>query len=211
MRSFLLRAFFQLQSVVALPLVRVLLRLTVRGKGITPTPRGLILAPNHQSWLDPIVVQVAVYPHRITFLMTELYYDLPVLGLYFRAAGARVVREEGPSVAGLRAAMDALEEGEIICVFPEGEITRTGELGRGHRGVARLARRTGAPVVPIGVRGAIRVWSKIQKIPQLRPVSIHIGKPLTFRVAEGERARKAEEDFTARLMRSIAVLCGAAK
>ncbi|MHC4957179.1 MAG: lysophospholipid acyltransferase family protein [Planctomycetota bacterium] len=169
-----------------------------------PGENGLILAPNHQSWVDPAVVQYAVLPQRITFLMTELFFDLPVLNWWFRAAGARRVREEGrPSVAGLRAAKDALADGEAICIFPEGEITTTGELGRGQRGVARLARRTGAPVIPIGIAGAINVWSKRQATPTLASIRIRLGSPMVY---DETPDREGEDRFMQRLMETIGSL-----
>jgi 1-acyl-sn-glycerol-3-phosphate acyltransferase len=186
-----------------MPIVRVALRLRTTGPRPPRSDAGLILAPNHQSWIDPVFVQFAVYPQRITFLMTELFYDLPVVGLYFRAVGARVVREEGPSVSGLRAARDALEQREVICLFPEGEITRTGEIGPGQRGVARLARRTGAPVVPVGIRGAIHVFSKLQTRPRLHPVQVRLGKPMHYTETPD---REGELRFTQRLMDSIRAL-----
>lgn len=201
----MLEFFFRLQCVVFIPIIRTLWRVAVTGPRVAkPGPNGLILAPNHQSWVDPAVVQYAVLPRRITFLMTELFYDLPVLNWYFRLAGARRVREEGrPSVAGLRAARDALSEGEVVCIFPEGEITTTGRMGRGQRGVARLARRTGAPVVPIGIHGAIDVWSKLQRTITLASVRVRIGAPIVY---DETPDREGEERFTQRLMDAIRAL-----
>jgi len=198
-----LRLFFACQCLALMPLLRTLLRLRVRGPRLAAGRRGMIIAPNHQSWIDPLVVQYAVYPHRITFLMTELYYDLPLAGLYFRAAGARVVREAGPSVSGLRAARDALEAGEAICLFPEGELTRTGRVGDGRRGVARLARRTGVEVVPAGVRGAVHVFSRLQTHPRLHDVEVRLGAPMRY---DEEETREGEERFTRRLMERIRAL-----
>jgi len=185
------------------PLARVLFRVTVRGPRPDPSPRGVILAPNHQSWLDPAFVQVAVYPRMLTFLMTELFFELPLAGLYFRAAGARPIREGRPSVEALRAAREALASGAFVCLFPEGGLTRDGKLQPGQRGVARLARMTGATVVPVGVRGSLRVLSRLQPRLRFRPVEIRLGLPMPP-VAGDERAD--EERFTGELMRRIEVL-----
>jgi 1-acyl-sn-glycerol-3-phosphate acyltransferase len=186
-----------------MPTVRVLLRVRVRRARARPESGALIIAPNHQSWIDPLLIQYAVYPRQVTFLMTERFFDLPIAGLYFRASGARPVREGGPSVSGMRAALEALEEEEAICLFPEGEITTTGELGRGRRGVARLARRTGAAVLPVGVRGAIHVYSKLQRIPRFAPVEIRVGEPMRF---DEEESAEGETRFTTRLMETIRAL-----
>ena len=189
-----------------MPPARTLLRLRVVGRPPERDRRALIIAPNHQPWIDPFAVQYALFPHRLTFLMTELYYDLPVAGLYFRAAGARPIREAGPSVAGLRAAREALEDGEWVSLFPEGRITTNGEIGAGRRGIARLAHRTGARVLPVGVRGAIDVFSKVQPRPRLGRVSIHLGEPMDY-VESADR--DGEQRFTDELMRRIRELAGA--
>ncbi len=200
MSETLKRWFFYGQSLILLPILRVMFRLRIRGSRPRPFAQGVILAPNHQSWIDAPMVQQAYYPFPITFLMTELYYDLPLLNWYFRAAGARVVREKGPSVAGLRAARDALLEGRTICLFPEGEITVDGTIGEGQRGVARLARRTGARVVPVGIRGAIHTYSRVQPRLRLRPVEVSFGRPMTY---AGNADREGEIEFTKQLMARI--------
>jgi 1-acyl-sn-glycerol-3-phosphate acyltransferase len=182
-----------------MPVARVLLRIRVRGRP-PPLDGGLIVAPNHQSWIDPLMVQYALYPRQLAFLMTEVYFDLPLLRHYFRAVGARPVRESGPSVSGMRAARDALAEGEWICLFPEGTITTTGELGPGQRGVARLAHRTRTAVLPVGIRGAIDVLSRVQPRPRLATVEVRVGAPLRYEEGAG---REAEERFMGRLMERI--------
>jgi 1-acyl-sn-glycerol-3-phosphate acyltransferase len=175
----------------------------VKGPRPRPHPRGLILAPNHQSWLDPYLVQVGAYPHPLTFLMTELYFEIPWLKPYFVATGARPIREGRPSVEALRAALDALAAGEMICIFPEGGITKDGNLQPGRRGVARLARLSGAPVVPVGVRGSIRVLSRLQRAPRLAPVEIRFGEPMAY---AGGESREDEARFTESLMERIRAL-----
>lgn len=175
----------------------------MKGRRPRPGPRGLILAPNHQSWLDPYLVQVAAYPHRLTFLMTELYFEIPWLKPYFVATGARPIREGRPSVEGLRAALEALEAGETVCIFPEGGITKDGALQPGRRGVARLARLSRAPVVPVGVRGSLRVLSRLQRTPRLAPVEIRFGEPMAY---SGGESREEETRFTDALMERIRAL-----
>lgn len=205
-RKLLLRLFFYLQAFVVFTPGWFLWRLRVRGAKFHRGTGGLIIAANHQSWLDAPLVQYAVFPHQITFLMTEDYYDLPIAGLYFRASGTQPVREGGrPSVGAMRAAYKALEDGRIICLFPEGEISPDGVIGEGKRGVAHIARKTGTPVLPIGIRGAVDVYSRKQPKFKLRGrVSLHVGKPLTMTGT----GREAEEAFTTVLMNQLRELAG---
>jgi 1-acyl-sn-glycerol-3-phosphate acyltransferase len=181
--------------------------LKVKGHKFHRGEGGLIVAANHGSWLDAYLVNWAVFPHQITFLMTEDFFDLPIAGVYFRMAGARPIREDGrPSVAGIKAAYTAMEAGEMICLFPEGEIPRDGKMGRGKRGVARIARKTGATILPIGIRGADRVYSRIQPKMKLRGrIEMHVGEPMRY---EGGDSREDEQAFTDRLMETIRELAG---
>jgi 1-acyl-sn-glycerol-3-phosphate acyltransferase len=205
-RKLFLRLFFYLQALVVFTPGWFLWRLRVRGAKFHRGSGGLIIAANHQSWLDAPLVQYAVFPHQITFLMTEDYYDLPIAGLYFRASGTQPVREGGrPSVAAMRAAYSALERGKIICLFPEGEISPDGLIGAGKRGVAHIARKTGVPVLPIGIRGAVEVYSKKQPKFKLRGrVSLHIGEPMKM----SGSGRDAEDAFTQELMNRLRDLAG---
>ncbi|MEE8105812.1 MAG: lysophospholipid acyltransferase family protein [Planctomycetota bacterium] len=203
MGDFLRELFFRAQALVAIPIVRVLLRMKVHGPHIQPGPNGLIVAPNHLSWIDPLIIQIAVYPHRITFLMTELFFDRPVIGLYFRAIGARPIREDGPSVGALRASMQALRDGDVLCVFPEGSITPDGKPQKGQRGAARLARKTGATVIPAGIRGTLQVISRVHRRPRLHPVAVELGEPMLF---DKTPDRAGEVEFTEDLMARIGEL-----
>ncbi len=198
--------FVDAHALMFWPLLRLLFRASVHGPRLrTRPPGGLIIAPNHVSWFDPLLVQYACYPHRVTFLMTELYYDVPGVGWYFRAMGTPVVREDGPSVGAMKAARNALRAGEVVCLFPEGQLTPNGSLQPGMRGVARLARRTNSPVLPLGIRGAEHVLSKIQTTPRRHPISLHLGRIMHF---DETPDRAGDYRFTDRLMHTLAGLTG---
>jgi len=142
--------------------------------------------------------------------MSEVFYDLPILRYYFRAMQARPVRDriEGrPSVAAIKAALAALKAGEAICIFPEGILSSTGQMAeKGQRGIALLARKTGATVLPMGIRGAVDVYSRAQ--PKLRltgNVELHLGEPMTY---DEPSTREGELAFIERLMGRIRDLAG---
>ena len=183
------------------------------GRRFHRPPGGVIVAANHASWLDAPLVQYGVFPVRLTFLMSEIFYDLPILHYYFRAMRARPIRDrsEGrPSVAAIKAALEALNAGAAICIFPEGILSKDGKMARkGQRGIALLARKTGATVLPMGIRGAVDVYSRAQ--PRLRltgNIELHLGEPMTF---DEEPTRDGECEFMERLMGRIRELAGQAE
>lgn len=180
------------------------------GRRFHRPPGGVIVAANHASWLDAPLVQFGVFPVRLTFLMSEIFYDLPILHYYFRAMRARPIRDRSagrPSVAAIKAALEALNSGAAICIFPEGILSPTGKMAdKGQRGIALLARKTGATVLPMGIRGAADVYSRAQ--PRLRltgSIELHLGEPMTF---DEEPTREGEVEFMERLMGQIRTLAG---
>jgi len=191
-------------------LSRLLWRVRVTGRRFHRGEGGLIVCANHASWLDAYLVQYAVFPTQLTFLMSEIFYDLPILGIYFRAMNARPIRDRSdgrPSVAAIKAALSALRAGEAICLFPEGVLSHTGRMSAtGQRGVALVARKTGATVLPIGIRGAAQVYSRVQtKLRLSGNIELHVGEPMRY---EEEPNRAGEQAFTAELMRRLRELSG---
>ena len=209
-RQTLSRLFFFAQALVIIPVARILYRVRVTGRRFHRPKGGVIVAANHASWLDAPLVQYGVFPVPLTFLMSEVFYDLPILRYYFRAMRARPIRDrsEGrPSVAAIKAALEALNAGAAICIFPEGILSSNGKMAdKGQRGIALLARKTGATVVPMGIRGAVDVYSRAQPKPRLTgSIELHLGEPMTY---DEPPTREGEVEFVERLMGRIRVLAG---
>jgi 1-acyl-sn-glycerol-3-phosphate acyltransferase len=174
----------------------------VRGSGTLP-PGGVLVCANHQSYLDPAFVQLAV-SRRLTFLMTTDFYDVPLARSFFMLCGAVPV---APGTRGARAsvrrARSLLRLGRAVVVFPEGRISPPGTLGRLHRGVAVLAREAGVPVVPVAVAGSARAWPKGGRRFRRADVRVAVGAPFAY---EGPDAREGEAAFLGRLEREVAAL-----
>ncbi|MBL7223870.1 MAG: 1-acyl-sn-glycerol-3-phosphate acyltransferase [Candidatus Brocadiae bacterium] len=140
---------------VGLPLrllLRHLCRTRVIGTDNIPRTGRVILASNHTSMADPVVLQVFC-PRHLTFLMTERYYQVPVAEWFFRFWGCVPVRESGLNRRALRRGIEALRDGRALGIFPEGRISRDGQTHSALRGVGLLARLGNAPVVPVGLAG----------------------------------------------------------
>jgi acyl-[acyl-carrier-protein]-phospholipid O-acyltransferase / long-chain-fatty-acid--[acyl-carrier-protein] ligase len=170
-------------------LVRCFYRVTATGLENLPSG-GFLLVPNHISWVDALVLQLAC-PRPIRYVIEQAYYHKRILHPILRALGCIPINTRH-SHAAVRAAAERIADGEIVCVFPEGQLERRGVLLRLHRGYELIARHANAQAVPVWLDqlwGSIfsfqggRFFTKFPKrIPY--PVTIAFGKPLKTEAAD---------------------------
>ena len=198
---------------MSLPWRRLWLRVALEGAEAVPASGPVILAPNHLSFLDSMVLMYEL-PRQVTFLGKAEYLSHPVTRRLFPAAGMIPVDRSGRGVAAsLRAAAKRLEAGGIVGVFPEGTRSRDGLLHDGHLGVAHLALHTGAPIVPVGIIGTDQVQPPARRLPRLRgDVRVRFGAPIDLgRWAGRGRSAGVKREITDELMDAIAALSGQAR
>jgi 1-acyl-sn-glycerol-3-phosphate acyltransferase len=162
------------------PLLRIGIRIRVEGRHHVPRRGPVILASNHRSFLDSLVIPLVV-PRRVTFVAKAEYFDDPKSAWFFRGVGQIPIRREGGSASqrALESAMDVLRAGGVFGIYPEGTRTRDGYLHRGHTGVARLALQSGVAIIPVGLVGTDEVQPIDSRLPRLfRRVSVRFGEPI---------------------------------
>lgn len=137
-----------------------------------------MLVLNHASFLDPPLVGCST-PRMCYFLARESLARIPLFGRYLRAIGVHFVDRDGSARAGLARAIEALQAGEVLCMFPEGTRTRTGELAEFRPGALLILRRAPVPVVPVGVRGTFLAWPRTRRLPRPGRCSVHFGAPMS--------------------------------
>src|SRR5437764_9736027 len=172
----------------ARPLVHCLYRVTALGREHLPKG-GFLLLPNHITWVDAIVLQLAC-PRPIRYVIDEEFYRKRVLQPFLRAVGCIPINIRH-SHSAIRAAAQQIAAGEIVCLFPEGQLERAGTLLRLQRGYELIARHANAAVVPVWLDqlwGSIfsfqggRFFTKFPKrIPY--PVTIAFGEPVNAEAA----------------------------
>ena len=156
------------------------LQVRVEGLDAIPSQGGAVVAGNHASVLDGILL-LAVSPRPVRFLVAEDMYEHPFLKPFFRAMGCiPVLRRNAHNGGALRMAVEALETGELIGIFPEGTIHRGGSLQQIRQGVALLALKTGLPVVPLGICGSGEAFPDGARAPHAWPISMRFGGPRTY-------------------------------
>lgn len=178
---------------------RLFYKVKVLGRENVPAGGALILS-NHLSYVDTVVLQIAS-PRPVRFVAFAGFAKSRLVRFLFRAAGVIPVNPGRP-LKGIRLAWDALEAGEIVCMFPEGSISRTGQLMELRRGFETIVRQAKVPVVPAAIDG---LWGSIYsfagnrylwKSPRLMPtpVCVVFGPPIPSDKADVAHMRKAMLD-----------------
>jgi 1-acyl-sn-glycerol-3-phosphate acyltransferase len=164
------------------PVLRLLFKVRTDGKDGVPAQGAAILASNHLSFSDSIFLPL-VLRRRITFVAKAEYFDDPKTAWFFRAVGQIPIRRGGGSASqrALDSAMDVLQDGGLFGIYPEGTRSPDGKLYKGHTGVARLALKSGAPVIAVAMVGT----REAQPIGQVKPnffspIGVKFSKPMYF-------------------------------
>jgi 1-acyl-sn-glycerol-3-phosphate acyltransferase len=195
--------FYWTIKTIAWPVTRVYVRLRVQGRRHVPTEGPCIVVANHASYLDAVVLGSA-FPRRISFLITSPIYNMLRLRWFYYMMGAIPVAPDTPDPGALKAALRTLRRGGVVGIFPEGQRMENGQLGSGKGGVALLASRSGAPVVPAAIVGAHRAMPVGAMFPRPHPIRVVFGEPMWFRPVNGARATREQLNaFAVDVMRAI--------
>jgi 1-acyl-sn-glycerol-3-phosphate acyltransferase len=182
---------YWLAKAVLYPVLTALFRPSVRGLEHVPVTGPAILASNHLSFSDSIFLPL-VLPRRLSFMAKAEYFTGRGLkgrltAGFFKGIGQLPVDRSGGRAgeAAIQLAEGVLGRGELFGIYPEGTRSPDGRLYRGKTGVARLALRTGVPVLPVAMVGTDVVQPVGRRIPRIRRVGVVIGAPLDFSRYEG--------------------------
>ncbi|MBN9223505.1 MAG: acyl-phosphate glycerol 3-phosphate acyltransferase [Microbacterium sp. SCN 70-27] len=180
-------AFWPLAAVVV-PLTGLIAKIEIEGAENLPTEGAYILAPNHYSEFDPIIVAAATWRlgRAPRFMAKESLFKIPVLGAALRATGMIPVARSSTASAAkqtISQAEDLVEHGRGVIVYPEGSLTRDPDLWpmRGKTGVVRLALAGDLPVIPVATWGVQRIlppYGKFSMWPLRKRVRVKVGTPV---------------------------------
>jgi 1-acyl-sn-glycerol-3-phosphate acyltransferase len=185
-------------------------RLGLRGEVDRIPRRGpLLVASNHQSFLDPWLIGF-IFPRPVHYLMTERWYYRSPLWRFFFSSWGTVPVSEGNAQGTIDAICGVLARGEVCGIFPEGRISDDGRMARFRPGIARMAAQSGAPVVPLGIRGSFRTLPRGRRFPRPETVKIHVGPPLVFPDSPRQEtpSRRETVDFTQDVLRAVCRAAG---
>lgn len=203
--------WWRLAQIVILPLFNAFVTLRIRPGSTLPQDGPFIVAPNHYSEIDPVVMGVAVWKLGRTprFLAKASLFRIPVLGFYLRKTGQIPVEREVRGNSAIDAAHQLMDAGQGVIVYPEGTLTREPELWpmRGKSGAIRIALEAGIPLYPAAHWGTQNLMARYGKKISVRPrpvIDVVIGEPMDLSKYEGKPvSRELADEATNELMQEI--------
>ena len=162
-------------------LIGKICRLEVRGRENIPQEGKVLLVANHRSYLDPPLVAFAVKKRPVFFMAKSELFEMPILGSLIKHWGnAFPVKRGKADLTALKTALELLNKGELVCIFPEGQRAPKGKFLRGKWGAGMVAIKAKAPIVPCLIEGSEALIGKEGLVNGLPKVTITFGKPFTI-------------------------------
>jgi 1-acyl-sn-glycerol-3-phosphate acyltransferase len=206
---------YSILHAVVPPVAKLIWRPTVTGLDNVPRTGPVILASNHLSFADSLVIPI-VAPRKVVFLAKSDYFagggvKGTLQKAWFEGMGLIPVDRDDSraAIASLDTALEVLGRGEAFGIYPEGTRSRDGRLYRGRTGVAHLALTAGVPVVPVGLTGTEKLQPIDSRLPRVVPVTVRFGTPIeVVGRYDGVPLGKARREITDEVMRAIQALTG---
>ena len=202
MKTFARRAFRYAARLTLRRLFGLTTRLHIEGLDNIPQSDAAIIAFNHLGHLDPLLVS-AFSPRAPEFIALADLLDVPGTSLALRAYGIIPIYRDEYDRQVIRAALDTLNRGDLLALAPEARQSPNATLEKGREGVAYLALKSGAPVVPVGITGtqnAYAAWRQHRR----PPICMRVGTPFRLSAQPGLNRREALEVAHAVIMKHIA-------
>jgi len=185
---------------------RIFGSMEVSGTENVPQKGGFILAPNHISYLDPPIAGCCI-SRQVHFMAKEELFEVPILGKLIKITGSFPVKRGTADRQAIRKALELLEKGEVVAIFPEGTRSEDGKLQEPEIGIGMIALKSKAPIVPVALTGTDQVLRRGSKRLRFAKIKVRIGKPLYFPdLYEKKTNRDAMQEVGTRVMAEIAKL-----
>lgn len=196
---------WKLLRAVAQIATTLLFDLKVYGLEHIPRSGGAIIASNHQSYLDPVLIGVRL-PRPLSYMAKSELFRNPFFARLICSLHAFPVRQGAGDVGAVKESIRRVQEGHLLNIFPEGTRTEDGKLQPILPGVALVVRRAGVPVVPAVIDGAFDAWPPQRRLPRPRrwPIIVEYGPPMDFSGLKGDAISARIDETFRRMLRDVA-------
>jgi len=176
---FILNIKFNLVRWIPIAYFKIFHRIEFHGSENIPATGPVIIASNHISYYDPVIVGTGIY-RDIEFMAWDKLFTIPILRSVIRFFGAFPVDSSGADKGAYVNALRALFKRKALIIFPEGERSSDGKVNNLKSGIARMALKTNARIVPVTIVGAYETFSRHRLIPRPGKISVYYHKPITI-------------------------------
>ncbi|MFT3686477.1 MAG: lysophospholipid acyltransferase family protein [Phycisphaerales bacterium] len=172
--------FFGFWWTVCWVLLKLLFRLKVRGGENVPTTGPVLYVLNHQSHLDPVMAGMAFTKRHTNFIARSTLFNHKLFGAFLRGLNSVPIVQGAADMVAIRTAIEQMEMGRVLIMFPEGSRTRDGSMHAFKRGAWLVLSRAKPTVLPGAIEGAFDAWPRTQSKPNLwgKRVMLRVGKPI---------------------------------
>lgn len=168
---------YRISRFLALLFLRFFFRLEVKGRENLPGAGGFVLASNHASYLDPVVLGVAC-PRQLNFMARHDLFNIPIFGTFIRNVGTFPVRRNFADIASIKEALRRLGQGQGLLFFPEGTRSFSGVVQRAQPGIGFVAAKSQVPVVPVFINGTQRALGRGARFIRPAKIKVCFGQPI---------------------------------
>lgn len=191
---------------LAIAFFKVFFAMKIEGKENIPCQGGVILASNHLSYIDPIVLGIFV-PRRVNFMAKEELFENFLFRWIIVRLGAFPIKRESIDRTTYKKILKLLQKREVVVLFPEGTRSIDGTIGQLQAGTARIALKADVPVIPIIIRGTEKVLPRGGKLIRLAKIKARAAKPLKKNIdSNREITKKDIEEFENELEEKMRLL-----
>lgn len=166
-----------------------------------PKNGPVLLVANHVSFYDPIVIGIG-QKRWIKFMTLDVYFRVPILRTVIKLCGAFPVNQSKVDKKTFKEAIDTLKRGDILGIFPEGGRSPDGQVQEAKPGIALIAVRAKATIVPVTITGAYEAWPRSRMFPLPKRICVYYHKPMMLDWDECQR-RKGDHEFYKRISDQI--------
>ncbi len=198
---------YMLTKVVSAIIFTLFYRFQASGRELVPDG-AIVLVSNHQSYLDPVAVGLAM-PRPVYFIAKEELFRIPIFGWYIRKLHAFPINRGIADRQVMKTALKHLRQGRPVLIFPEGTRHRDDGLADGFPGAAFIAYKAGVPLVPTAIRGTGDVLPPGARFPRFPRISVAFGEPITVDASIDKK--QALNETMERLMSELKSLLGEVK
>ena len=168
--------FYYFMKLIILTLMKLLYKVEVKNRPDLSKSKAFLFVGNHSSWFDTMILTYGV-GHRVWFLTGDFIFNVPVMRTLVKHMYIIPMRKN-QGKESIELAVKKLHENRPVCIFPEGEITPTGEMLRFRSGVSVIQKNANVPIIPFYIDGASEAWSIVQpKLKFFKKITITFGEP----------------------------------